>query len=235
MFEYIVIAVVLSVAYFFSERFFEHLKKAEAKLVSFSSGLFITSIFLIMMPVLVEDLRFAKINSFFVALWGFVILHIFEKYVLQYSKRKEDYAKNRLRLRMFGQILNHLMLGYAITFFFMAKTSILGYLVAIPLAIYLFSSAVISEESHKKFHSTLTGSLIASVAIFIGALVAVILGAYSIASIYIFSFAVGVFIYMIVRDVMPAEKKGNVFYFLYGIITFFIILGALEIIFSLLK
>lgn len=234
MFGYLIIAVVLSVAYFFSESFFEHLKKRKAKLASFSSGLFITSIFLTMLPVLAQAPIARGVNSFFIALWGFVILHIFEKYVLEYSRKTGDYAKNVLKLRMFSQILNHLMLGYAITFFFVAKTSAFGYIISIPLAVHLFSSAVVSEESHKRFHSTLAGKLVASLSIFIGAVIAILLGQFSAASTYLFSFAIGVFIYIIVRDVMPAERKGNVFYFLYGIIAFFLILGASELIFALL-
>jgi len=230
MFGYIIIAIILSVAYFFSEKFFDHLKKIETKLVSFSSGLFITSIFLLMLPVLIQDTGITKVNNFFIALWGFVILHIFEKYIRQYSKNKQ---KNMLKLKMFDQLLNHLMLGYAITYFFMAKTSIFGYIIIIPLAVYLFSSAVISEEAHKKFHSTALGKLICSLSIFIGALLAIILSSYGMLSNYLFSFGVGVFIYMIVKDIMPGERKGDVFYFLYGIITYFLILGAVELVMTL--
>jgi len=233
MYEYVIIAIALSAAYFFSESFFEHLKKIEVSLTSFSAGLFITAIFLTMLPVLMNESKTSGMNSFFVALWGFVILHIFEKYVLQYSKKKEDFLKNTLRLRMFSQILNHLMLGYAITFFFVSKASLWGYIISLPMAFYLFSSAVISEESHKKFHSTITGKLVASAAIFAGAIIAIILSPFSTVLTYTFSFAMGVFIYIIVRDVMPTEKRGNVFYFLYGIITYFLVLGLMELIAAL--
>ncbi|MBW3023148.1 hypothetical protein KY308_03525 [Candidatus Woesearchaeota archaeon] len=219
----IIIAAVLSIAYFFSESFFERLKKVEAKLASFSAGLFITSIFLLMMPVLTQDFEFTGFNTFLIALWGFVILHIFEKYVLQHSQ-KSSHSRNLLKLRMFTQVLNHIMLGFTIAFFFIVKAPIIGYVITFPVAVYLFSSAVVSEESHKKFHSTLTGKLIASVSIFIGALVAIIIGK-GIIMEYVFSFAIGLFIYTIVRDVMPAERKGNVFYFLYGIITYFLVFG----------
>ncbi|MEM4336497.1 MAG: hypothetical protein QXG86_00635 [Candidatus Woesearchaeota archaeon] len=234
MLAYLIIAVALSLVYFFSETFFHHLKRIEVKLVSFSAGLFITSIFLVMLPVLIKSSFSKGMNSFFIALWGFVILHIFEKYTSQYSKKEAEYQKNLLKLRVLSLIINNLMLGYALLFFFVAKTSTLGYLLLLPLIIHLFSSAVISEEAHKILQSTITGKIIASCTVFVGALLAIILSPFPHIMIYIFSFALGVFIYVIVRDVIPSERRGDVFYFIYGIITFFLILGVSEIIFAFL-
>lgn len=220
----LILALILSVVYFLSETFFKYLKKKSLEIRSFSAGMFITYIFLTMFPELIVSKEFIGNNGLFIAMWGFILLHITEKYIIQHAKNYVAQKKKLIRVRMSGFFINHLMLGFALAFFFIANP-VLGYISIIPLGFHMISSALWSEEIHKRYHQKISGKLFASSAIFIGALISLFLKITPVIYFSLFALVTGTFLYIIVRDVMPKEKEGNVFYFLYGVIFYLLAIG----------
>ena len=84
---------LLSTIHFYFEEYAHHLEKRAMQFISFSSGLFITYIFLSMLPEMMNGLMFLGDNVYFIALWGFVIFHIIEKYVARHT------INSRMRLK----------------------------------------------------------------------------------------------------------------------------------------
>lgn len=230
----IIISLILSFIYFLSGAFFNRIKKAYLEITSFSSGMFISYIFLTLFPELFKSMAYLGNNGLFIALWGFVVLYIIEKYVMQHIKNYFVQRKRLLEIRMFGFFTNHFMLGFALVFFFKEGFPVMGYVTAIPLTFHMFSSALLSEELHRRFHETMLGKIVSSFTIFFGALVSIWL--YPSAWVYfaILSFVTGTFLYVVVRDVMPKEREGNVYYFLYGVIAYLTALGIGSIVIYLM-
>jgi len=187
--------------------------------------MFITYIFLTLFPELFKSRAHIGNNGLFIALWGFVTLYLTEKYVMQHVKNYFVQKARLIQIRMFGFLINHFMIGFALVFFFKEGPHIMGYVTAIPLTFHLFSSALLSEELHRKFQQTIIGKIISSLAILLGTIVSILIYPYSIAYFAIFSFVTGTFLYIVVRDVMPKEREGNVYYFLYGVIIYLAALG----------
>ncbi len=230
----IIISLFLSFVYFLSGTFFNYIRKAFLEITSLSSGVFISYIFLTLFPELFKSRVYLGNNGLFIALWGFVVLYIIEKYVMQHVKNYFVQKKRLLQIRMFGFFINHFMLGFALVFFFKAGIPVMGYVTVLPLTLHMFSSALLSEELHRKFHGTMIGKIVSSLAIFLGALVSIWL--YPSTRIYfaVLSFVTGTFLYIVVRDVMPKEREGNVYYFLYGIIAYLAALGIGSIVIYLM-
>ena len=73
---------------------------------------------------------------------------------------------------------------------------------------------------------TLTGKIMIASSIFIGALLSSILLIPASWFLGMFAFVTGMFLYLIVRDVIPSQGRGRVDYFLYGVILQILVIGA---------
>lgn len=205
------------------DRLSPYFENIHIRLVSFSTGLFTTYIFLSMIPTLVEGQQLPGRLVWFILFWGFVMFHIAEKYVWQHeSIRKRRYLL--VHLRTFAFFINHILLGIAVVFFFRAGQVLLGYISFIPIFFHLLGSSLIVEHLHHKVRGTKLSHIISSLSLFFGALIATLIEIPLNMFYGVFAFLIGVILYIVVRDAIPSHKEGNSTWFLYGVIIYLIVM-----------
>jgi len=220
------LTLVLSILHYYFEIYADHLRKFDTHFISFSSGLFITYIFLSMFPEMIRGIDFLGDNVYFIALWGFVLLHIAEKHVSRHTKNEYQRAKKLVLVRTTAFFINLFILGMALVFFFQFGRTALGYFSFIPVMFHVVSSSLVVEHLHHRVRESLHGRLLSSGSIFLGALVAALIQL-PIALYYgIFAFITGMLLYLIIKDVMPKYQLGKPTYFIVGIIIYLTIVIA---------
>ncbi len=225
----LVITLILSLIFYYTEEYFDKVNKYNVAIISFSSGLFITYIFLSMFPELFLGIRYLDYNVFFIALWGFIILHVAEKHVFQHSDSEDSLLKEITAIRVIGFFITHFILGFALVLFFQQTSSVNAYLSLIPLAFHMISSGLLLHAFHHKMHWSKVGRVISASAITVGAIVSSFLTLPVGAYYGLFSFITGTFLYLIIRDTMPKYRKGKPVYFLLGVIVYLLILGVNQV------
>ena len=88
----IFLAFILSIIHYFSEIVSVKAEKYHNKIISISAGIFLTLIFLEIMPELLNLSLMPAQTIFFFILLGFIIFHISEKYLYQHAKKKKAVA-----------------------------------------------------------------------------------------------------------------------------------------------
>jgi hypothetical protein len=176
-----------------------------------------------MFPEMIKGLEFLGDNIYFIALWGFVVLHIFEKHVSRYAKTEYKRAKELVAVRTTGFFINLFIIGMAMVFFFRLENISLGYFSFVPVLFHVISSSLVVEHLHHRVRESLHGKILSSGSIFFGALVASFFNLPI--SIYYgaFAFITGMLLYLIIKDVLPKYRRGKANYFILGIILYLII------------
>ncbi|RME78731.1 hypothetical protein D6774_00160 [Candidatus Woesearchaeota archaeon] len=201
--------------------YFEH---AHIRFISFSTGLFVTYLFLSMFPTMLRGREFLGNGVLFIFFWGFVVFHIAEKYVYQHSSSLRRRRSRLVRLRTLGFFVNHIILGIAVVFFFQTGQILLGYISFLPIIFHLMSSTLIVEHLHHKVRSNPLTHLLSYMSLFFGALIATLFRIPLEIYYGVFAFVVGILFYIIVRDTIPPYREGDSIYFLCGVVTYIILL-----------
>ncbi len=207
----LLLAVSLSIMHFFSDVFSIIFKKFHIPIVSFSSGFFISLIFLELLP---QALRGANSMDIPFALFmGFVAFHLAEKYVYQHVKNKSEMLKDIKYLHEGGFFIEHFLIGFFLVLVFDIG-GIYLMLVFVPLALHTISSSLAMEAIYFKARSY-TLKVLLSLSTVVGALVAMLIVPFGIFYYAFFSLALGALFYIGVRDMLPL-KRGRPFFFVLG-------------------
>ncbi|MFC2174826.1 hypothetical protein ACFLQ2_03055 [archaeon] len=215
----IVLAAVLTLVHYFSERTANRVKKFHNEIMSFSAGIFITYIILEVLPELTLGTSFIGENVYLLLLIGFTAFHVAEKYVYQHVQNKKRLLKDLAHLHIAGFIADSFILGFALVMFFGIPMTggKLGYLVFIPFLLHTLSSSISVRHIHEHFKSNKMEELMLSLSTVFGAVVATVLGLKAVAFYAVFSLVMGVLLYVVIRDLVPDNQEGRPMYFLLGI------------------
>ena len=219
------LTLFFSITHFFFEAYAHHLKKVDVAFTSFSSGIFISYIFLTMFPEVLNGSKILENGIYFIMLWGFVLLHIAEKYVMQHTDTTQKRMERLTHVRTASFFINHFLLGMALIFFFNIEKPIIALISLIPLFFHIISSSIIVEHLHRHVRETNLGKLLSSGAFFFGALFAAMLNIPPPIFYGVFAFITGTLFYIVVRDVLPKYQQGNPILFLWGVISYLILIG----------
>ena len=227
----LILTFSLSLVHYYFEGYAHHLKRFDTVFISFSSGLFITYIFLSMFPEMVKGLDFLGQNIYFIALWGFVLLHIAEKHVSRHARNDYQRAKKLVLVRTSAFFINLFIIGMALVFFFKFGKVALGYFSFIPVLFHVISSSLVVEHLHHRVRESKYGRFFSSGSIFFGAIVATIIDLPITVYYGIFAFITGMLLYLIIRDILPKYRTGKATYFITGIIVYLIIVVVERLLF----
>lgn len=217
MFYYpLILAGLLSLLNFYSEVFAKIMKKHNIPILSFSSGILITFIFLQMFPEIENGLGFLGDKIYFAIFAGFVLFHLTERYVYQHIKDKKKLMENLSELHIFGFFIEHFILGLTLVVVF-SLPNIGGSLIFLPLALLTISSSISLEHIHSFSRNSISKFLL-SISIFVGAFIATFARMEDVLFYYLFGFLIGSLLYIVVRDMMPKGERGNVKFFILGIL-----------------
>lgn len=148
---------------------------------------------------------------------GFVLIHVLEKLVYQHEVGEGELARDVTRFEATGLAAYGLLVGIVIAVFFEAYGD-LAYLVFAPFFVRAFALSVSSRHINEKIDSRLN-----RVAQFLAPLAGTFVGLLLITNktqlFLVFSTAMGVILYIVIRDMIPIGKEGKPAYFVAGTLT----------------
>lgn len=202
------LALLIALVHFLGEELNEYISGYRSEIVSVASGASITYIFLELMP---EFYRVAARSTeliFVFPLLGFSSIHLLEKYIAQ-----AGFDQGRMR-RDYGGVhsvflfIYYAALGYLASSL-LAQNSVSGLLFFLPIILHV----AVSSFSITKLHEDFVGKTAIKLAVSSAPVIGVILHKFRIISTAhfnpIFGVVTGMFLYVAVRDSMPAEDEGS--------------------------
>ena len=218
----IILAAILSVVHYYSYDIAERIEQNYQRLLSFSSGMFITFLFLVMLPEITEGVVYLGNFIYAPILLGFVIYHVAEKYLYQHIKNKRELMINLEGLHFSGFFIDHFLIGLALVFAFNIG-AVFGYYIFLPFLLFIFSSSVALKHIHDRYRTKATQYILPASTL-VGALVASIIPTSRALYFLTFAFVVGILMYVVVRDILPKNEEGEPLYFLIGVIISMLLL-----------
>ncbi|RMD58147.1 hypothetical protein D6825_01860 [Candidatus Woesearchaeota archaeon] len=211
----IAFALLLSIIHFFGSSLSYGLRRFQSRLISFSAGISIAYVFLQLLPHIYLAVSFLQDLAFIALLSGFVLFHILEKYVYQHARR-ERLLEELKEVHSAGFFLYSLVSAgvlYMITSIDFAD----GLLFFVPMAIY----AAVGEFSIAGLQRDIRESsllrFVFAFSSFLGAMLFAVVDFPKSVTFISLGFVAGVLIYLVVRDVLPKEKKGSPAFFIAGV------------------
>jgi zinc transporter ZupT len=218
----LLLAVVLSIIHYYSYDLVERIEKNYQRLLSFSAGIFITFMILVMLPEITEGVRYIGDFIYIPILLGFVIYHVAEKYFYQHVKTKKALMIDLGGLHLFGFFIDHFLIGFALVLAFNIG-NLFGYFIFLPFLLFTFSSSVSLKRIYDRYRTKMT-QYILPVSTTLGAITALITSPSKSWYFIIFAFVLGILFYVVVRDLLPQDEKGEPLFFLIGVIISMLLL-----------
>lgn len=210
----LILALILSITHFFSKKISKRIEKYHTNIVSFSAGIFITIIFIFLLPEVIQGYNI--VNVYLIMLVGFVLFHITEKYLYQHVKNKKVLMKDLAELHILGFFIDHFVIGIILVLIFSIQKQ-LDYILFIPFFLHTVSSSLSLEHIDEKSKTNINKIILAS-STFIGALFATALRLNEVLFYSLFSLTIGMLFYIAIRDMLPKDKVGDPLSFLIGVI-----------------
>ncbi len=208
----LIISVFLGLTDYFGHKISGLAGKSREKILSFSAGLLITLVFLLLLPdlVIVGDVSML----FFFILLGFLIMHFIEKYLYKHITNKQLLLKDLKKIHIVGFGLDNFLVGFIIASV-LELDLILALNLCIPLILQMFTSSISLDSIDTSFEGKYS-KVILSILPILGAILGILLEFEHIFTNYVLAFVVGILLYMVIRDVIPTGERGNSLFFLLG-------------------
>lgn len=223
----LVFAFAMAAIHFLAEELEELMSTHQERLISFTSGVSITYIFVQLLP------EFQKIASetsdiiFIAPLLGFSSIHLAEKYVA-----KKEYSKELL-VRRYGEIHSvflffyHGLIGFLVASL-LGESTASGTLFFIPIMLHIGVSSFSLSELHEDIARDLKVKLAISGAPILG----VLTHNFGIISEGffqpLFGLVLGMFTYVVIRDGIPQGDGGKPVEYVLGLIIYLLIILAVN-------
>ncbi|MEK6942381.1 MAG: hypothetical protein AABW85_05995 [archaeon] len=212
-------AALLSVAHLFSGKVQKQIEKFHTKIISLSAGIFTAYIFLSMLPEFFKGTQLLGATAFQLLLAGFIVFHALEKYLYQHIKNKNELMTDLAELHIIGFFFDHFVTGIILFFALTTENIFIGSLIFLPLFLHTISSSMSLQHIYERFNKNMAMNALLSFSPLIGTIFAQTLNPTPALHYSIFSFIIGTLLYVVIRDTMPAGKKGNIELFIFGAIT----------------
>jgi hypothetical protein len=220
----ILASLLLSFIHYFSHRISKVMEVHHVDVLSLSGGLLVTMIFLVLIP---EVVRISTSSTIFLfMLLGFVFFYLTEKYLYQHVKNKKHLLRDLKELHAIGFFVDHYILGFILVTVLVIQGP-LSFLILLPIFLHTISSSISLDHIHEKA-KTHANKIVLSLSPFLGAITALALDIEEGLQALFLSFAIGMLIYIVNRDILPSDAKGNPRLFILGCFIVVIIWVLLE-------
>lgn len=227
MIEIILLALALSFVHFFSESYGYLTERYHSEFLSLSSGLFITFIFLFILPEVISGVSVIGERVFFLILAGFIFFHLSEKYIYQHVKNKNEVIEELAQVHAAGFFINHFVLGMTLYFIFVIAGGAIGLITFLLFLFHTISSSISLNHIDEYFSQRFVVNAILSSSPLLGVLFAIFLSPAKDLYYSLFALSVGAILYVVIRDMIPYGKEGKPLFFFFGfIISFGVIILA---------
>ena len=208
----IIIAVIMGLTDFIGHRISGLAAGHRDTVLSFSSGLLISLLFLILVPDVISK-GFSELLFLFM-LVGFLLMHLTEKYIYRHVMIKQELLENLKVVHIIGFGLDNFLVGFII-----ASLVELNIFIVINISFPLFLQMLTSSISLDSIDTRINdkySKIILSVLPILGAILGIVLEFEHLVTNYVLAFVLGLLFYMIIRDVLPQGKKGSQVLFISG-------------------
>lgn len=193
------------------------------KIVSFSSGVSITYIFMQLIPEF-HNIALESTQLIFVfPLAGFSSVHLLEKYIDKSGIPKEKMRKDYVEIHSIFLFLYYGSIGYLIASL-LAENAASGLLFFLPIILH----AAVSSFSVTEIHESFKGRNYAKYSISLAPILGVLIHNFgNIADQYfnfVFGTVIGMFFYIVVRDSIPRDEKGKPKEYMIGVMIYLAII-----------
>ena len=217
----IILALIIALTYYYSNKHTIKDKERSKKIVSFSAGVAITYVLLKLFPTFTEGVLSINKLLFISLLFGFIIHHIIEKEIYTHTTKHELIKMLSLEENVFSFVY-HIIIGFILATF-IKENIIQGLLFFVPMAFYTFLSMLPSKPHHSK-----KNALLLSIATPLGVLIALFLGKFMPLWLEyaLIGLATGVLLFAVIRHHIPFGKRGKISYFTIGFLLYAILIIA---------
>ena len=180
--------------------------------LSFSAGLLISLLFLVLVPDVIA--KGVSEFLFFFMLAGFLLMHLAEKYIYRHIMNKQELLEDLKVVHIIGFGLDNFLVGFII-----ASLVELDFYIVINLSVPLFLVMLTSSISLDSIDTRLDdkySKIILSVLPILGAILGIVLEFEHLVTNYVLAFVLGILFYMIIRDVLPQGRRGSPVLFFSG-------------------
>lgn len=221
MFE-LIFGFIISLTQFFNERILKSLHRFRIHLISFAAGLSSAYLFLLLLPEVYQGSLILKQYTYLILFVGFVSIHITEKYIYKHvdKKRIKDEVRAVHHTTFF---FYHFIIGIILVTFF--KQSFReGLLFFIPVWFHTAISSVALTEMYKELEEKSLGKIFLSLSVIFGIIIALLTMIPTIVHYSLLALITGSLTYIIVKDLTPKGKEGNLNMFIFGVISYSLII-----------
>ena len=212
----IFVVIALSILLFLSERLSGYFERIHIELVSLGAGLLVGTIFLEILPYITAGESYLDHYIYVIFLAGFVCVHYLEKFRYQHARSHEGMKMEVNRFRVIGLAAYGILVGLIIAVIFEAYEN-LAYLVIVPIFIREFAISVSMKHVTGSGYSSFE-QLARSAAPVVGVLIGLLLITSNTLLFLVLSFATGVILYIVIRDVIPSGGEGKPTFFVVGVL-----------------
>ncbi len=218
----IIITVVLGLVDFFGHRISGLIGEHRDSVLSFSAGLLISLLFLILVPDVIS-LGVTEFLFLFMLI-GFLLMHLVEKYIYRHVTDKQELLENLKIVHIIGFGIDNFLIGFIVASLVELDFSVVVTLSA-PLLLQMVTSSISLDSIDARLNDKYS-KIILTVLPLAGAILGILLELDHLLTNYVLSFVLGILFYMIIRDVLPQGRKGSSVLFFAGnlvTIVFFLI------------
>ncbi len=229
MLEFI-FGIILSLTQYFNTRLLKKFHKYRVHLISFAAGLSSSYLFLLLLPEVYNGFLVLENFMFLILFIGFVSIHITEKYIYKHVDKKRINQDVRT-VHHITFFIYHFIIGIILVSFL--KQSIrMGTLFFIPIWFHTtVSSIALTEIYHKHIKERTITKLLLSLSAILGITLAVLVMTPTIIYFTLLALITGALTYIIVKDLTPKGKEGNINMFILGVISYSLIIIITRLIF----
>lgn len=224
------LATAISLVHLLGEELEEYISGYREAVVSFSSGVSISYVFVQLMP------EFQRLTSdsnglvFVFPLLGFSSIHLMEKYIEKSDVTGEAFRRDYSEIHFGFLFIYYAAIGYLFSSLTVEST-VSGALFAFPIALHAAVSSFSMTEMHEKFAEKNSVKLVMSLAPLTG--VAVhgmrVLPADGFSAVL--GLVIGMFFYVVIRDSMPGEGRGKPLEYVTGVILYLAVIALANMFF----
>jgi len=183
-------ALIMSFTDYFGHRISGLACKYRDDILSLSSGLLISLLFLILIPDLLQ-IDSSSILFLFILL-GFILMHITEKYIYRHVEKKQKVLEDLKMLHIIGFGFDNFMIGFIIATILQIDPGVTIEL-SIPLFLQMLSSSISLDSIDVRLNDRFS-KIVLSILAILGATLGILLEIEQILTGYVLSFALGVII-----------------------------------------
>jgi len=214
----IIIAVVMGLTDFFGHKISGLIGGHRDAVLSFSAGLLISLLFLILVPDVISN--GAPEFLFLFMLVGFLLMHLAEKYIYKHVMHKQELLEDLKIVHIIGFGLDNFLIGFIIAALIELDFSVIITL-SVPLFLQMLTSSISLDSIDTRLNDKYS-KIVLSVLPIVGAILGIVLELEYLLTNYILAFVLGILFYMIIRDVLPQGRKGSAVLFISGnLVTIF--------------